>query len=362
MDGEAHYVEIPFEVTPLDHGSRLDVFLTRKMKRMSRSLAARVVKTGRVRRRGGAVYDKPSAKVMEGEVVVLKRKPLDEGSTDDIRVPVIHQDPRLVLVNKPGDLVVHPTASAYRRTLVHIMRERLADPGLDLAHRIDKETSGLVILTRDPDAATQVTLQFAKRTVAKAYLAIVIGEPERDEFDVEVPMRLVPDSRTKCLMEIGGAGAQHALTHFTVLARGDRAALIECRPKTGRQHQIRLHLQHLGMPIVGDKMYFGSEDFFISALHGDYDDDALVGMVGHLRQALHAYKAVIRHPDDGRDFEGVAPLPADMVALARRLKIDVDGLAQRRPELSLLEAEASAEAWPRSPVGLPACAPEAVLG
>lgn len=325
-------VDIPFEVQALDHGLRVDLFLIRKMRRMSRSLAARVVKSGAVRRGTGELIDKPSARVFEGEVVVMRRRPMDEGPTDHIHVPVLHEDEHMVLVSKPGDLVVHPTASAYHRTLVHIMRTRMGDDRLDLAHRIDKETSGLVIMSRNPAAATHLSLQFARRTVEKSYLAVVLGAPEWDERTIELPLRLVPDSLTKCLMEVGGAGAQPALTHVRVVARGDRTALVEARPKTGRQHQIRLHLAHIGHPILGDKLYFGSEDFFVAAIRGDYDEASLVGSVGHPRQALHAWQASFQHPDDGRTFTQAAPLPEDMVALARRMRIPVpEALCEATP-------------------------------
>jgi 23S rRNA pseudouridine1911/1915/1917 synthase len=316
-------VEIPFEVQALEHGLRVDVFLTRKMRRMSRSLAARVVKSGSVRRATGELIDKPSTRVFEGEVVVMRRRPMDEGPTEHIHVPVLYQDEDVVLVSKPGDLVVHPTASAYHRTLVHIMRGRLGDERLDLAHRIDKETSGLVIMSRHAAAATHLSEQFARRTVEKAYLAVVLGAPEWDERTIELPLRLVPDSLTKCLMEVGGEGAQPALTHVRVVARGDRTALVEARPKTGRQHQIRLHLAHIGHPILGDKLYFGSEEVFVAALRGDYDDEALVGALGHHRQALHAWQASFQHPQDGRTITQAAPLHEDMVSLARRMRIPV---------------------------------------
>lgn len=358
-------VDIPFEVSSLDHGCRVDVFLSRKMRRMSRSLAAKVVKTGGVRLAAGEVFDKPSTRVFEGQVVVLRRRKLEEGPTDHIPVPVLHDDAHLVLVAKPGNLVVHPTASVYRRTLIHIMRDRLAEPRLDLAHRIDKETSGLVIMSRTPEASTHLTQQFAKRTVEKAYLAIVVGAPAADEFEVAEPLRLVPDSVTRCLMEVGGPGAQPALTRFSVLARGDRTALVQARPKTGRQHQIRLHLAHLGHPIIGDKLYFGSEQLFMDALRGDYEDEALVGTVGHDRQALHAWQVGFRHPEDDRPMTGTAPLPTDMLELARRMKIDVDGLAASRPELGLTFGDPAHEAARLAdralrPAGPPACAPEAI--
>ncbi|MCA9554831.1 MAG: RluA family pseudouridine synthase, partial [Myxococcales bacterium] len=309
-----------------------DVFLSRRLKRLSRARAQEIIRSGGLSRADGPPLNKPSHRVFEGETVLLRRRKLNEEPPEDIRLPVVYEDADLIAINKPGDVVVHPTASAYHRTVIRIARARLNEPELDLAHRIDKETSGLVIMSRNPAAATHLSLQFARRTVEKSYLAVVLGAPEWDERTIELPLRLVPDSLTKCLMEVGGAGAQPALTHVRVVARGDRTALVEARPKTGRQHQIRLHLAHIGHPILGDKLYFGSEDFFVAAIRGDYDEAALVGSVGHPRQALHAWQASFQHPEDGRTFTQAAPLPEDMVALARRMRIPVpEALCEATP-------------------------------
>lgn len=311
-------VDIPFDVLWHEHGTRADVFLSRRMKRMSRSLAARVIRAGGLRREpGGSVIDKPSVLVFQGERLVMKRKRLEEAPTDDVVIPIVYRDERIVAVNKPGNLVVHPTASAYHRTLIRIMRTRLANEALDLAHRIDKETSGLVVLAADFDAASNLTQQFARRTVEKHYLAIVAGVPTEDRFAVQVPLRLVPDSKTSCVMEVAGDDAQPAYTEFTVVARGTDAAAVACMPKTGRQHQIRVHLLHVGHPILGDKLYRADEDFFIDAVNGVVSEDALVARVGHHRQALHCWRMAFRHPERGQ-ISLQAPPPPDMIALAAR--------------------------------------------
>src|SRR5687767_1777628 len=142
-------VDIPFDVLSHEHGTRVDVFLSRRIKRMSRSLAAELVRQGMVRRATIGEKLKPSSRVLVGERIILKRKKLDEAPTDDIIVPTVYIDDRIIAVSKPGDLVVHPTASAYHRTLIRVLRTRLGEQHLDLAHRIDKETSGLVLLARD---------------------------------------------------------------------------------------------------------------------------------------------------------------------------------------------------------------------
>src|SRR5688500_6798236 len=149
-------VDIPFEVLWHEQGVRADVFLSRRIVRMSRSLAAKLILTGCVRRDPPSSQLKPSSKLQHGDRLILKRKKLDEAPTDDIEVPVVYQDDRIVAVSKPGNLVVHPTASAYQSTLIRILRTRLSDERLDLAHRIDKETSGLVLLARDMEAAADL--------------------------------------------------------------------------------------------------------------------------------------------------------------------------------------------------------------
>ncbi len=325
-------VDIDFDVLWHEHGMRADVFLSRRVKRMSRSLAARVIRSGGVRKEpSGAVIDKPSVLVFQGERVVMKRKRLEEAPTDDLLIPVVYQDERLVVVNKPGNLVVHPTASAYHRTLIRIMRSRLEDEGLDLAHRIDKETSGLVVMARDFDAASGLTKQFARRTVDKLYLAVVDGAPCEDRFVVQAPLRLVPNSKTNCLMEVGGTGAMPAWTEFTVLARSASAAAVAARPKTGRQHQIRVHLMHVGHPILGDKLYRADEDFFIEAVNGRYEDREVIARVGHHRQALHCWQMGLTHPDQ-RPISLKAPPPPDLEELAARRGLSLPQVGEQRTE------------------------------
>jgi 23S rRNA pseudouridine1911/1915/1917 synthase len=289
---------------------------------MSRSLAAELIRTGMVRRRDGEVL-KPAVRVFNGERIILKRKKLHEAPTDDLHVPIVYQDQHLLAVSKPGDLVVHPTASAYHRTLIRILRERLEDEHLDLAHRIDKETSGLVLLGRNQAVSTDLKDQFANRKVKKSYLAIVRGVPAFDELTIDDPLRLKPDSASAVLMEIGGADAMVSVTDVTVLSRGKTAALVEARPRTGRQHQIRLHLAHRGHPIVGDKLYLGGEQFFMDALNGAVDRTAVLELLGHTRQLLHAFRATFTHPVTRALLTLSAPPPPDFYEVAAALGLSV---------------------------------------
>lgn len=323
MPVDDDYVDIPFDVLPPEHGIRADVFLARRLRRLSRSRAADIVREGNLRKQGGEPLEKPSQRVFSGERLLLKRQRLEEAPIDDIVVPEVYEDEDILAVNKPGNLVVHPTASAYSRTLIRVLWARRADAYLSLAHRIDKETSGLVLLAKNRDAERVLKLRFAERDVKKSYLAIVRGRVEADELHLTAPMRLVPNSESLVLMEIGGAGAQAAETSVRVLSRGRDATLVEARPRTGRQHQIRLHLAHAGHPILGDKLYLGGESFFIRALNGEVDEAELDEVVGHRRQALHAFSAALEHPRRGTPMSLAAPLAPDLQELAARHELPV---------------------------------------
>ena len=314
-------VNIPFEVDATEHGSRADVFLSRRIKRMSRSVAAEIIRIGNFKREGGLPVRKPSERVRTGDRLFLRRKPLVEKPTDDIELPVVYEDEHLLAVNKPGGLVVHPTASAFHRTLIRVLRARRPEEYLTLAHRLDKETSGVMLLCKTEVADVAIKDDFAFRRVKKAYRAIVVGVVEADEFVVDAPLRLAPDSFTSCLMETGGEGAAPAVTDVSVIARGRQATLVEARPRTGRQHQIRVHLAHVGHPIIGDKLYLGDEELLMRALGEDLDQDTVAGLVGHWRQALHAECLILRHPISGEETTIRAPTPDDLVALAARYGI-----------------------------------------
>ena len=312
-------IDIPFDVSREEHGVRADLFISRRIKRMSRSKAAELIRQGSVRRADGPPIDRPAVRVMAGDRLLLKRKKLDEASPDDIVLPVEHEDDDLLAVNKPGDLVVHPTASAYHRTLIRVIRSRRPGAFLELGHRLDKETSGLILLAKNAAADVFLKTAFAERRVKKSYLAIVAGAPQDDCFVVDAPMRLAPDSLTNVLMEIGGDGAQPAITEVQVLARSDRAALVEARPLTGRQHQIRLHLAHAGHPIIGDKLYLGGEELFVRAIRDQLGAEELTRAIGHGRHARHAHSATLIHPGHKRTVTLTAALAPDLRALANRL-------------------------------------------
>ncbi|MBI2377474.1 MAG: RluA family pseudouridine synthase [Deltaproteobacteria bacterium] len=317
------FAEVPFEVRPEEHGARADLFVIGRLRRLSRTKAAAAIHAGFLRREGDGAVTRPSARVHAGERLFLRRPKLEEAPIDDIQVPILLDDPDVLAVDKPGDLIVHPTASAYNRTLIRVLKVRLPGAYLDLAHRIDKETSGVLLLARSPLASSRLKTQFAERKVTKVYWALVTGRPAFERALVDAPMRLVPRSVSGVLMEVGGAGASHAETEVRVLAEGPSAALVEARPHTGRQHQIRVHLAHLGHPLIGDKLYLGGESTFVASLRGGLTPDDVVEKLGHRRQALHAHRVGFTHPSRRERVEVVAPLAPDLVEVARRLEIQL---------------------------------------
>jgi 23S rRNA pseudouridine1911/1915/1917 synthase len=240
---------------------------------------------------------------------------------------LLHADARLYVVDKPALLPVHASAKFYFNTLTRVLSERLPDePELQIAHRLDRETSGCLVVARDRGAAVVVKQAFAtKQAVRKEYLAVVHGHPPWDgEVTLDLPLRLAqPGDPTRLphVRMLPGPGGLPAITKVSVVerARIERAgacALVHCLLVTGRQHQIRAHLAAAGYPIVGDKLYAHGDDAFIR-----YCDEGLVPELAARfvlpRHALHAARVTFPHPDGGT-VTAEAPLPADLAALLGR--------------------------------------------
>lgn len=297
-------------------GMRLDRFIQAQIPRLSRTRANRIVRAcahhadGRKRR--------PSERVRAGETVILVRPSFEEPvvPTD---FEILYEDDAMVVVDKPSGLPVHPSASYHRNTLTYLLRERYPERTPHLAHRLDRETSGVLVCARTLDDERSLKGQFERRTTKKTYLAIARGRIADDTGVIDLPMGR-PDEGLHLLMETREDGSP-ARTRFTVMARAPRHCLVVLFPETGRQHQLRVHLAALGHPIVADKLYGpeGPQPFL------DYVDaggmtPALEERLGHSRQALHAYRLVLTHPRTGAPTTFVAPLPDDLVDLWRGLE------------------------------------------
>ncbi len=244
-----------------------------------------------------------------GDRVVIWPEEIDEPQ-ESWAVPVLHQDAHLLAVDKPQGLVVHSTRRRLRNTLLGVLRRGREGENLLLAHRIDRETSGVVLLARDRDTARAVSEAFAAGRVRKTYLAVVRGVPEPRRGMIALAIGADRTSGIYVRRAVVPAGAR-AVTEYQVLCEGSGFSLLCLRPHTGRRHQIRVHLEAIKHPIVGDKLYGGDPRWYVRMLERG-ETPALREALLASRHLLHAAALELRHPADGRTLSIEAPLPADI--------------------------------------------------
>jgi 23S rRNA pseudouridine1911/1915/1917 synthase len=315
-------------------GLRFDAALAKMFPAHSRSRLQQWIKAGRLLldERGAEVR----TRVLGGEQVRLAplsatpENAADDAdsldSLDDLAVPpaptlvgpepislaVVYQDAELIVIDKPAGLVVHPGAGNRHGTLMngllHHFPELTEVPRAGIVHRLDKDTSGLLVVARSLTAQTDLVRQLQARTVKRHYLALALGRVEHDGR-VDAPIGRHRTQRTKmAVLRPGAPGGREARTHYAVRERFERATLLECRLETGRTHQIRVHLASLGHPIAGDPVYG-------KTCSGDARLDAFA------RQALHAWRLALVHPQSGEEVAWESPLPADFSALLDSLRV-----------------------------------------
>lgn len=325
-DGTPRIIERHLHVPPELAGLRLDHFVKTQISRLSRTKIQDVIETQLSRvsaaASASASAPKPATIVAAGDHFVIRRPARAEPPCPRT-FTLLHADPRLYVVDKPALLPVHASAKFYFNTLTRVLSERFpGEPELQIAHRLDRETSGCLVVARDREAAVVVKQAFAtKLAVHKEYLAIVHGEPPWTETVLDIPLRIaLPGDPTRLphVRMLPGPGGLPAITKVTVLRRAGGVGaggftLVRCVLVTGRQHQIRAHLASAGFPIAGDKLYTHGDDAFIR-----YCDEGLVPDLAARfllpRQALHASRVTFPHPDGGT-VTAEAPLPADLAAL-----------------------------------------------
>jgi 23S rRNA pseudouridine1911/1915/1917 synthase len=307
-------VRVRFTVEPNYAGWRLDRYLQEKIRRLSRERVQHLI-AHRLESADGRRL-KPSTRVVAGLSFALLKdaEPEPEAPLD---FGVVHDDGALLVVDKPAGLPVHPTARYSAHTFTAAARARFPGRKVDPAHRLDRETSGLLACGAAPEWTKRLKHAFAAGKVAKTYAALALGEPREDRFIVDAPLALTGGSAVRVRMHVE-AGGLPSVTDFEVLGRraapdGAPVALLACRPRTGRQHQIRAHLHHAGLPLVGDKIYGPDERIFDRfSRHELTDDDrALLRLP---RQALHAARLELPHPRTGERILLEAPLPSDLAA------------------------------------------------
>ncbi|GAB6166308.1 RluA family pseudouridine synthase [Thermostilla marina] len=303
-------------VESAEEGWRLDVFLTYRLQQYSRAHLRRVITAGGVQvdDHGG----KPSYRLKAGQKVrlVLPEIPRQSPKPEPIPIEVVYEDDWLAVVNKPPGMVVHPARGHWSGTLAGAVQYRFGGrlsklggptrPGI--VHRLDRDTSGAVLIAKHDRAHTGLAQQFADRSIRKEYFAIVCGIPDRDSDLIDEPIGIHPKQREKMAIRRNHPDARPAQTIYHVVERFDGFAAVRVCPKTGRTHQIRLHLAHIGCPILCDKLYGGRAEITLGELQGRERDDRIV----LARQALHAYRLTLQHPQDGREFHVEAPLWPDL--------------------------------------------------
>jgi 23S rRNA pseudouridine1911/1915/1917 synthase len=318
-DGSPRIIERHLVVPPELARLRLDHFVKDQIPRLSRTRIQQVIATQL--RRADGYRPKPATIVQPGEHYVIRRPARPEPPCPRT-FTVLHEDRRVLVVDKPALLPVHASAKFYFNTLARVLAERYPDePELQIVHRLDRETSGCLVVARDREAAVMLKQAWARgdRSVTKQYLAVVVGQPPWDaRATLDSPLRLAePGDPTRLphVRMLPDPRGLPATTHVQVEARGAHHALVRCTLITGRQHQIRAHLAHAGFPIVGDKLYGHGDDAFI-----EFCDRGLTPELARRfvlpRHALHAARVTFPHPEGGT-VTAEAPLPADLAALDR---------------------------------------------
>ena len=300
-------------------GWRLDRALADALPTLSRERLKALINAGALEREGTAVRD-PSAKVKGGEsfsLAIPEPEPA-HNTPQDIPLNIVFEDEHLLVVDKPAGLVVHPAAGNREGTLVNALLHHcagrlsgiggVARPGI--VHRIDKDTSGLLVVAKTDVAHEGLARQFAAHSIDRRYLAIVNGVPMASEGKVDAPLARSAHDRKKIAIVEGSRG-KRAVTHWKRLKVLKNAALVECRLETGRTHQVRVHMASIGHPLIGDPVYGRS-----GKTHGK-----VLKELGFQRQALHAAELGFTHPVTKNSLSFSSPMPSDMQELFNALGV-----------------------------------------
>jgi 23S rRNA pseudouridine1911/1915/1917 synthase len=300
-------------------GWRLDRALAAALPTLSRERVKALISSGEVRDQAGAQVRDPSSKAKAGDYEVRVPAPTPAHNVaQDIALEIVFEDDHLLVVDKPAGMVVHPAAGNLDGTLVNALLHHcagrlsgiggVARPGI--VHRIDKDTSGLLVVAKTDVAHEGLAKQFAKHSIDRRYQAIVAGLPNPSEGSVDAPLARSSANRQKMAIVADGRG-KRAVTHYRVVQALKEAALVECRLETGRTHQVRVHMTSIGHPLLGDPVYGRTR-----IVHRD-----LLNQLDFKRQALHAAELGFVHPISKATLSFKSAVPSDMQELFRALTL-----------------------------------------
>ena len=336
-DGQQLYEHWKLQVDQGQTPLRIDKFLAEHMQHSSRNRIQTAADAGFIHVNGKPV--KSNYKVRAGDVITLMLdRPRHDNTivAEDIPLNIVYEDDVLMVVDKPAGLVVHPGAGNFHGTLINAVAWHLRDmqsfdpndPEVGLVHRIDKDTSGLLVVAKTPDAKTNLGKQFFNKTTHRSYNALVWGNFTEEEGRIEGNIGRDPKDRLRMAgfppdSEIG----KSAVTHYRVLERFGYVTLVECILETGRTHQIRAHMKHIGHPLFADERYGGTEILrgTRSASYKAFIQNCFK-LCG--RQALHARTLGFEHPLTGQQMDFNSELPADMEALISKWRAFIAGNSQ----------------------------------
>ena len=305
---------------------RIDKYIFDRLEHTSRNRIQKAADAGMVMVNDRPVKSNYKVKPLDVIAIMMDRpRYSSEIEPEEIPLDIVYEDDCLIVINKPAGLVVHPGCGNFHGTLVNAIAWHLRDnpdydpnsPQVGLIHRIDKDTSGLLVAAKSPDAKTGLGMQFFNRTTKRTYQALVWGVPDPAEGSVESRITRNPKDRLQMTVSFDPEVGKHAVTHYTVLERFGYTSVVECRLETGRTHQIRVHMKHLGHPLFNDERYGGNR-ILKGTTYSRYTQFVQNCFEVCPRQALHAKTLGFLHPLTGEEMFFDSELPSDMSTLFNR--------------------------------------------
>jgi 23S rRNA pseudouridine1911/1915/1917 synthase len=324
MSGDELSSEPQDLVVPPEHaGARLDWFLAQQFSSYSRVMLRKVINAAGVQVEGKRV--KAAHKLQAGEriTIALPELPREGPQPENIPLEVLYEDEHLAAINKPPGMVVHPGKGHWAGTLTAALQfhfDQLSTAGgatrPGIVHRLDRDTSGVIVVAKTDRAHLRLAEQFEARTTEKEYFAICAGQADRDRDTIDLPIGTHPYQRERMAIRRDHATSREAQSFYEVAERFDGFLSFRVRPKTGRTHQIRLHLVSINCPVLCDKLYGGRASITVGEISRNPADETVLLD----RQALHARRLKIQHPETGEPLEFIAPIPPDLEKVLATLR------------------------------------------